>query len=110
MNALKMKAGANGELTFARSAPGHIDARALAANVAESHTVPAGAKFVIFGSDGDFYARPNGTAAVASADVTDGSGSELNPVIWDLTGVTSIGLVSPAGRVVTLTFYGDAGN
>ncbi len=110
MNALKMKTGANGELTFARSAPGYIDARALAANTAESHTVPAGAKFVIFGSDGDFYARPNGAASVPGSDVTDGSGSELNPVIWDLTGVTSIGLVASAVRVVTLTFYGDSGN
>ena len=108
MNVLTMKSGANGELTFARSAPGYIDARALAAGVAESHTVPAGAKFVIFGSDGDFYARPNGTAAAPGADVTDGSGSELNPVIWDLKGVTSIGLVATAVRVVTLTFYADA--
>ena len=108
MNVLTMKSGANGEMTFARSAPGHIDARALAANAAESHTVPAGAKFVIFGSDGDFYARPNGTAAVPGGDVTDGSGSELNPVIWDLKGVTSIGLIASAVRVVTLTFYADA--
>ncbi len=103
-----MKPGANGEQTFARSAPNYIDARVLLANTAETHTVPAGAKFVIFGSDGDFYAKPNGTAAVPANDVTDGTGSELNPVIWDLNGVTSIGLVAAAARVVTLSFYQDS--
>lgn len=109
MNALTLKRGANGEQTFARSVPRYIDARVLAANTAESHTVPTGAKFVLFGSDGDFYARPNATAAVPSADVTDGSGSEINPVAWDLTGVTTISLIAAAARVVTLAFYTDSG-
>ncbi len=105
-----MKSGANGELTFARSAPNYIDARVLAANAAETHTVPAGAAFVIFSSDGDFYARPNTAAAVPGADVTDGSASELNPVIWDLAGVTSISLVAAAARIVTLSFYRGSGH
>ena len=101
--------GANGEQTFARSAPRHIDSRVLAANVAESHTVPAGAKFVLFSSDGDFYARPDATAAIPADDVTDGSGSEINPVAWDLTGVSAIGLIASATRIVTLSFYTDSG-
>ncbi len=105
-----MKPGANGEQTFARSAPTYVDARVLAPNAAETHTVPAGAKFVIFGSDGDFYAKPNASAAVPGTDLTDGSASELNPVIWDLNGVTSIGLVAGAARVVTLSFYRDSGH
>ena len=46
----------------------------------------------------------NGAAAVPS-DVTDGTASELNPVVWDLNGVTSIGLIASAARKVTLSFY-----
>ena len=90
-----MRPGANGELTFARCAPFYIDARDLAANTNETHTVPAGADFVFFSADGDFYAKPNGAAAVPG-DVTDGTASELKPGHWDLNGVTSIGLIAPA--------------
>lgn len=105
MKDLKFRMGANNDLTFARPAPDHIDARVLAASVNEAHTVPTGANFVIFSADGDFYARPNSAAAVPGADVTDGTGSELNPVIWSLEGVTSINLIADAARKVTLSFY-----
>ena len=104
LTALTMRPGANGEQTFARSAPTYIDARDLAANTNETHTVPAGADYVLFSADGDFYAKPNGAAAVPG-DVTDGSASEMNPKHWDLNGVTSIGLISSAARKVTLSFY-----
>src|SRR6185436_7444856 len=104
LTALTMRPGANGELTFMRSAPFYIDARDLAASTNETHTVPAGADFVIFSADGDFYAKPNGAAAVPS-DVTDGAASELNPSHWELNGVTSIGLIASAVRKVTLSFY-----
>jgi hypothetical protein len=100
-----MRPGANGELTFMRGAPFYIDARDLAANTNETHTIPAGADFVIFSADGDFYAKPNGAAAVISGDVTDGSGSEFKPSHWSLENVTSIGLIAPAARKVTLSFY-----
>jgi hypothetical protein len=107
MHALTFKPGANGELTFARRAPNYVDAEVLAANTAASHTVPTGAKFVIFSSDGDFYARPNADPAVPAQAVADGSAGELNPTIWDLNGVTTIRLVAAATRIVTLTFYAD---
>ena len=104
LTALTLRPGANGELTFARSAPFYIDARDLAANTNETHTVPAGADFVFFSADGDFYAKPNGAAAVPG-DVTDGTASELKPSHWDLNGVTNIGLIASAARKVTLSFY-----
>ena len=100
-----MRPGANGELTFARSAPFYIDARDLAAGVNKTHTVPAGADFVLFSADGDFYAKPNGAAAVPSGDITDGTASEICPNHWNLDNVTSIGLIAPAARKVTLSFY-----
>ncbi len=104
LTALTMRPSANGDLTFARSAPLYIDARDLAASTNETHTVPAGADYVIFSADGDFFAKPNGAAAIPG-DVTDGSASELNPVIWDLSGVTTIGLIANAVRKITLSFY-----
>lgn len=42
---------------------------------ANSYTVPAGAAWVIWTSDGAVWARVSGTAAVPTADVTDGTGS-----------------------------------
>ena len=103
--ALFFKRDANGELAFLRSAPTYIDARDLAANTNETHTVPAGAEGVYFSADGDFYAKPNGAAAIPG-DVTDGSASEINPKGWYLgDGITSIGLIAPAARKITLSFY-----
>ena len=101
---LVFRPAANGEQTFARSAPLYIDARDLAANTNEAHTVPAGANFVIFSSDGDFFAKPNGPAAVPG-DVTDGTASEFKPTCWNLNGVISIGLIASAAPKITLTFY-----
>jgi hypothetical protein len=105
LSALIMRPGANGEQIFLRPAPLYVDTRDLAANTNETHTVPAGADCVIFSADGDFYAKPNGAATMVAADVTDGSGSELNPVGWELTGVVTLGLIAPAARKVTLSFY-----
>jgi hypothetical protein len=92
--------------SLVRTAPLYVDARVLAAAANESHTVPAGVKYVIFSmSCAAFYAKPGGTAAVPAADVTDGSGSELNPGAWYVDGMTAIGLISPTTCTVTLSFY-----
>jgi hypothetical protein len=101
---LTMRRDANGELTFIPSAPTYIDARDLAANVNETHSVPVGADYVLFSTDGDFYAKPNAAAAVPG-DVSDGTASQLNPKQWSLENTTSIGLIAPAARKVTLSFY-----
>lgn len=82
-----------------------VDARVLAAGVAESHTVPAGAMRVLFSGTADFYVKFNGTAAVPAADVTNGTGSILNPTLRGLSGVGTIGVISPVACVVTMEFY-----
>src|SRR5262245_55100328 len=87
----------------ARRVPGYVDARVLAAGTNETHTVPGGADVVFFNGDGPFYAKPNGAAAVPAGDITDGTASELNPGCWSLDGVTSIGLIASATRIVTLS-------
>lgn len=83
----------------------YVDARSLGVGINEDHTIPAGAKYVIFSATGDFYAKIGGTAAVP-ADVTDGSASELNPLVRHIGDAdTTIGLISPAAQVVTMAFY-----
>jgi|GEM_PF-1162379 len=90
-----------------------IDVRVLAAGVAESHTVPTGAKYVIFScvnSDGNavsFWADFVSTAAIPSGDITDGSGCEVNPIVRDVSGVTTISLIAPEACIVTMSFYLD---
>lgn len=56
-------------------------------------------------SPSDFYARVNGAAALPITDIVDGLGSELNPTIRSLDGVTTLSLISAYGGPVTLTFY-----
>lgn len=93
-----------GVVTFARPASDTINAKSLAAGVAETETVPAGATFVIFSSTADFYAKTNATATVPG-DVADGTASELNPAMWTVTGGTTISVIAPAATVVTFTYY-----
>lgn len=98
-----------GESTFARPAPDWVDALSLAANTNEywfktDALTASGAAFILFSADGDFYAKKNGPAAIAT-DVTDGTASELNPTIWSLTAVSGIGFIADSTRKVTLTVY-----
>lgn len=93
--------------SYALRAPAYIDTRVLAASTAEQHTVPANARIVVFSANGDFYAKygSNPTAAVPAADVTDGSGSELNPTVRLVEAGSKISLIAPAATVVTLSFF-----
>ena len=82
-----------------------VDVRVLAAGVAEVHTVPTGAKKVIFSATADFYVRFGAAAAVPTVDITDGSGSILNPQLRSIDAAATIGLIAPATCVVTMEFY-----
>lgn len=91
---------------YIRPAPSYVDARVLAANVAEVWTAPANARFVLFSANCDFFAKPNAAAAVPAADVSDGTASELNPAAWySSTPFTSIGLISPTSCTVTMAVF-----
>lgn len=101
-----------GNNSLVAAAPEYVDSRVLAvASTNESHTVPTGADIVIFSATAEFWAKPNGTAAIPAADVTDGTGSQRNPTAWllrDLSGgaITAVGLISAtAGAVVNMAFY-----
>lgn len=88
-----------------RTAPVYVDARVLAANVSETHTIPTGANTVLFSSTCDFYAKPGSSAAVPAADVTDGTGAELNPATWNVTGLTTLTVISTSTCVLTMSWY-----
>lgn len=95
----------NGRSADIAPASDHVYNIVLAANTAKSVAAPGGAKFVAFASNGTFYARYNGTAAIPSTDVTDGTGCEVNPSARSLDGVESIGLIAPASTIVSLSWY-----
>lgn len=80
----------------------------LAPGSAKVVAIPTDAKFVIFGTSGQFCARYDGAAAAwPVGDVIDGNGSELNPTTRFISLSTSISLAAPAGCVVSLSFHRD---
>lgn len=96
---------------FALAPSDTINAQVLAAGVAEVHTIPTGAKYVSFAATADFYAKFGSSsgaaaAAVPSTEVTNGTGSELNPGPRRIpVGMTHIGLISETICKITLSFY-----
>jgi hypothetical protein len=105
-NAFELAPAVGGTNSYLRLPPTYVAARVLAANVAEDHTVPTGAKYVVFSAScAAFYVKRGGTAAVPAGDVTDGTASELNPAGYYIVGVTTLGLIAPATCVVTMAFY-----
>lgn len=100
--------GQGGFATNIRPAPTYVNARVLAANVAETSTLPADTRLVIFSADCNFYAKPGASAAVAT-DITDGTASELNPAAWYFTnaaGATQqVTVIAASTCNVTLSAY-----
>lgn len=94
---------------FALGAPEYTNARVLAANTAESVTIPDGCNLVNFSGNADFYVRYNGTATVPSGDVTDGTAAELNPALRRIAtgdGSASFSIIAPvANTTVTMSFF-----
>lgn len=87
--------------------PDTVDMRVLAANVAERHTVPSGAAFVLAAASGDFYIRwhSSSDASIPAADVTDGSGAEYKPGLRNVSGLSSFSVIAPAVAVVSFSFF-----
>lgn len=90
-----------------------VNALSLAANVAETLTIPAGAVIVRLAATDNVFIKSNAVATVPG-DTTDGSASELLKLqggseTWrQLSGVTSIGVITNAagGAILTASFYG----
>lgn len=105
MTSFKQHRSFSADQNYAIEQSAYIDARVLAANTAEVHTVPSGKKYVVFSSTDDFFAKMDGAAAIPATDVTDGSASELNPGVRYIVGVATIGLKAPRACTVVMSFY-----
>lgn len=99
-----------GKDAYALRRPGYVDAKSLAANTAETFTVPNGARYVLFAGTADFYVNYSDTATVPG-DTADGSASELNPAMRyignmeDQSAVASISVISAEACIVTASYW-----
>lgn len=105
MKSFYISTDVNGKSTYSIPFSDFINVHTLDAGIAETVTIPEGAKFILFSSSSDFYARVNGTASIPVNDVVDGSGSELNPVIRSLSGVDSLSVIAPFDCRLSMSFY-----
>ena len=81
-----------------------VNSVSLAANVAESITIPTGAKYVQFSGTANYYVSFTGTATVPG-DVTTGTACVLNPGLRSLDGATSLSVISDSAAVITAEFW-----
>jgi hypothetical protein len=85
----------------------YVCALALAPGAEKTLPAPADARVALMSASGDFYARLNATAAVPVGDVTDGSGSELNPTMWRLAAGDVLHFITAgAACQLAVMFYG----
>ena len=101
------KVNAKSPVKYARlEVPQWIDAKALAAGVAETYTVPTDVTFVILSGTQPFYINVNGVAAVPG-DTSDGTASLYVPsgAEFEINSGASLSIMSPAISVVTIGCY-----
>lgn len=115
MQRLYPRFAATGDVSdFAPVASDTVNALALAATTSERQEIPAGAKFVAFSTSAvtpvDFavkFGDETVTAALAAADISDGSASALNPAARRIpAGATHVAVYSSAAAVMTLEYWG----
>lgn len=95
--------------SYARRPSNYIDNRVLAANTAETWTVPAKCSYAIVRSNADVLYRTSGTATVPAADVSDGEGSAFLTDDLYLDNTTSISLISASACLVSFECYKEVG-
>jgi len=93
-----------GDQTFAIP-QGYVNSYLLTATTAKTLTPPTGARYAGFASTADIWVSIGGTAAIPAGDTTDGTGSELNPVVRWIQGETSISVISAYAAKISVTYY-----
>jgi hypothetical protein len=83
----------------------YINIRFLAADVAETETIPAEARIVLFSSTGNFYLNTRAAAVIPTGDITDGSGPEYNPVARLLVAGETMSLIASSACIVMMAYY-----
>lgn len=93
-----------GDQTFAIKT-GTVNNYLLAVNTNKAVTVPADCSYALFAANADIWVEMGGAAAVPAGDITDGTGSELNPTIRKVEPGGTIGIISESAAKVSITFY-----
>lgn len=101
---MNIAVGSDGMSTMSIPTSTDINGALLAANTAETITIPTGSRFAIFNATANFYANYVGTATVM-IDTSDGTGSELNPTVRTLGASDTISVISSEVCYITVTFY-----
>lgn len=83
----------------------YINVAFLAAGAAESFTVPAKAKIVLFSSTSNFYLNTRAAAVIPTGDITDGSGPEYNPIVRQVSPGDALSLIASEACIIMLAFY-----
>lgn len=98
-----------GRAALAPPPPAYVDPIVLAPGVMELHPLPAGAAYLVFSLDGDFFAKFGTSSVVAAlpmASTSDGSGSELNPAARRVpAGATHVALIASQAATGSLSVY-----
>jgi hypothetical protein len=105
MKKLTVYNDANGSPAFALEASDDCNALVLVAATAQSIAVPSGARFAAFSPTCNFWCLLDGTPAVPSASVTDGTAPTLNPGVLALEDATNIGIVTDSAGFLGISFY-----
>ena len=82
-----------------------INVRFLAAGVAETETIPTGARIVLFSATSNFYLNTRAAAVIPTGDSTNGSGPEYNPIARLLVAGETMSLIAPTACIVTMAYY-----
>ena len=85
----------------------HVDNFVLSAGVAQQFAIPSGYTSMSITANADIWVKvgTNPTAAVPAANVTDGSGSILNPVTRNLNGEAKVSLISAVDCKGSIEYY-----
>lgn len=90
---------------MALAAPTWVDNIVLVANTPVTYIIPTGAKYLLFATNGIFYANYTTIASVPAASNLLGSGSEIAPAFRSVVGLTTISLIAPVNTIVTIGVY-----
>ncbi len=88
--------------------PSYVNALVLAANTAESLTIPTWADFILMSPNNalaEVYVRVGATATVPAADTTDGTSSFRGQTFMRVDARTGISVISPNAGILTYALY-----
>lgn len=95
--------------TTARPCSDSIYNLVLSSNTEDHVTVPTGATYVVISATANTYIKVGSSsvaATVPASDITDGTGSDLNPSGYQLyPGDVQVSCISGSSSIVSLAFY-----